>query len=82
VSKRGKSPTEDALKDLHDFMQGGRDFNDGVIWNKHMSPMWQSGYRNAIRTKARDFGPDMITLKERLIIARAKPRFASRGRAA
>lgn len=75
VSKRGKSPTDAALDDLALFQRGRRDFDAGVIWDKNKPPLWQSGYRTAIRNKVRDFGPDMITLKQRLLIERAKPRF-------
>jgi hypothetical protein len=78
VSKRGKSPTEEALRDLHLFMQGRRDFEADIPWDKNKEPLWQAGYRHGIRVKKRDFGPDMITLRERLIIDRAKPRFALR----
>lgn len=73
-----------ALDDLGQFMCGRRDFEDGVLWSKDKSPMWQAGYRQAIRAKKRDFGDDMITLKQRLLLKRVRPRFnpIHRGRAA
>lgn len=75
MSRRGKNQIDAALDDLGQFMRGRRDFEDGVLWSKDKSPMWQAGYRQAIRAKKRDFGDDMISVRERLLIKRVKPRF-------
>lgn len=83
MSKRGKS-VDAALDDLGQFMAGQRDFSQGVLFDKNKPPLWQAGYRHGIRVKKRDFGDDMITLRERLLISKARPRSANliRGRAA
>lgn len=79
MSKRGKQSVDAALDDLSAFMAGRRDFEDRQPYSEKKPPLWQAGYRHGIRTKSRD---GEITLKERLLIARAKPRFAALRRSA
>lgn len=70
MSREKKSPTEEALDDLSEFMAGQRAFNDGVLFSKNKPTMWQSGYRQAIRNKVRDGGP--INLTQRMLITKSK----------
>jgi hypothetical protein len=74
---RGKSSRDAAINDLALAMRGMRDFRDNEPWNEKAPAMWQLGYRSAIRSKVRQDGPLAINLKQRLLISRAKPRFAT-----
>jgi hypothetical protein len=80
VSSRGKNPTTEALKDLSQFMAGKRDFQDHQPYADNKPAMWQLGYRTGIRDKRRITGA--ITLRERMIIERVQPKFASHRRSA
>lgn len=79
MSRRG-NPTTEALKDLSHFMAGKRDFQDHQPYADNKPAMWQLGYRTGIRDKRRITGA--ITLRERMIIERAQPKFPAHRRPA
>jgi hypothetical protein len=81
VSKRGNF-RDAAINDLALAMRGMRDFRDNEPYDPKAPAMWQLGYRSAIRSKVRDEGPLAINLKQRLLISRARPRFAALRRSA
>ena len=78
MSKRTKNSAETALDDLSLFMRGKRDFQADQPWTENTPPMWQLGYRTAIRDRVRERGPNSINLKQRLLISKARPKFYGR----
>ena len=79
---RRKNSADTALDDLGLFMGGKRAFQAEQPFNEKEPPMWQLGYRTAIRDRVREVGPKSINLRQRLLIERVRPKFSKIGRVA